>query len=135
MVDCSSFLCIEMVFFRFEFSIHVQNRTLLYENLANFFSRLCAFFIVKYRSRTEIASMILQAVITGATKTKIMYKAYLSYTLVKEYVEFLQENDLIKYEKPTKQYKITERGLKFLRSCDQIIDLLSSKNNGKKILI
>ena len=90
---------------------------------------------MKYRSRTEIASMILQAVTTGATKTKIMYKAYLSYTLVKEYIEFLQENDLIKYEKLTKQYRITDRGLKFLRSYDQILDLLSSKNKDKKILI
>jgi predicted transcriptional regulator len=89
---------------------------------------------MKYRSRTEIASMILDAARTGSTKTKIMYKAYLSYTLVKGYLEFLQENDLIKYEKLTKQYRITDRGLKFLHSYDQIIDLLS-KNRDKKIMI
>ena len=90
---------------------------------------------MKYRSRTEISSMILEAARVGATKTKIMYKAYLSYTLVKVYLKFLQDNELLKYEKLTKQYKITEKGLKFLHSYDQITDLLSSKNKEKKITI
>ena len=90
---------------------------------------------MKYRSRTEISSMVLEAARVGATKTKIMYKAYLSYTLVKVYLKFLQDNDLLKYEKLTKQYKITEKGLKFLHSYDQITDLLSSKNKEKKITI
>jgi predicted transcriptional regulator len=90
---------------------------------------------MKYRSRTEIASMILEAARSGATKTKIMYKAYLSYTLVKVYLKFLQDSELIKYEKLTKQYKTTEKGLKFLHSYDQITDLLSSKNSEKKIAI
>ena len=90
---------------------------------------------MKYRSRTEISSMVLEAARVGATKTKIMYKAYLSYTLVKVYLKFLQDNDLLKYEKLTKQYKITEKGLKFLHSYDQITDLLSSKNKEKKTTI
>ena len=90
---------------------------------------------MKYRSRTESAAMILQAVMTGSTKTKIMYKAYLSYALVNEYLKFLQDNDLIKYEKMTRQYRITEKGLKFLRSYDEILDLLSSKTKEKKIII
>jgi predicted transcriptional regulator len=34
---------------------------------------------MKYRSRTEIVAMILDAANGGATKTKIMYKAFLSY--------------------------------------------------------
>jgi len=104
-------------------------------NIANFFSRLCVCLNVKYRSRTEISAMVLDAVRPGATKTKIMYKAYLSYTLVKQYIAFLQENDLLRYEKLTKQYKITEKGLKFLHSYDQIIELLSSKNKEGKIII
>ena len=79
--------------------------------------------------------MILEAARTGATKTKIMYKAYLSYTLVKVYLKFLLDNELVKYEKLTKQYKITEKGLKFLHSYDQITDLLSSKNKERKINI
>lgn len=79
--------------------------------------------------------MILESVRDGATKTKIMYKAYLSYTLVKQYITFLQENELLRYEKLTKQYRITEKGIKFLHSYDQILELLSSKNKEKKIII
>ena len=90
---------------------------------------------MKYRSRTEITSMILESARSGATKTKIMYKAYLSYTLVKVYLKFLLDNDLVKYEKLTKQYKTTEKGLKFLHSYDQITEILSSKNKEKKITI
>ena len=50
---------------------------------------------MKYRSRTEIVSMILEAANGGATKTKIMYKAFLSYAQLKEYLSLLIENNLI----------------------------------------
>ena len=41
------------------------------------------------RSRTEIVSMILETANGGATKTKIMYNAYLSYNQLKEYISIL----------------------------------------------
>jgi len=69
---------------------------------------------MKYRSRTEIAAMILESTRTGSTKTKIMYKAYLSYSQVQEYLKFLQESDLLTYENGTQLYRPTEKGLKFL---------------------
>ena len=40
---------------------------------------------MKNRSRTEIVSNILEAANGGVTKTKIMYKAFLSYNQLKEY--------------------------------------------------
>ena len=52
---------------------------------------------MKYRSRTEIVSMILDAANGGATKTKIMYSAFLSYSQLKEYLSLLIENNLIDY--------------------------------------
>ncbi|HJT09547.1 MAG TPA: winged helix-turn-helix domain-containing protein [Candidatus Nitrosotalea sp.] len=88
---------------------------------------------MKYRSRTEIVAMILQAARTGATKTKIMYKAYLSYTQVKEYIKFLQDNSLIKYEEGTQLFRVTEKGRNFLQAYDEISDLVSSKTNGKTV--
>ena len=88
---------------------------------------------MKYRSRTEIVAMILQSARSGATKTKIMYKAYLSYTQLKEYLTFLQDNDLIKYEHGAQLYRITAKGRHFLEAYDQISDLVSSKTNGKVI--
>jgi len=88
---------------------------------------------MKYRSRTEIVAMILQSARSGSTKTKIMYKAYLSYTQLKEYLRFLQDNDLIKYEEGTQLYRITAKGRHFLEAYDEISDLVSSKTNGKVI--
>jgi predicted transcriptional regulator len=88
---------------------------------------------MKYRSRTEIAAMILQSARVGATKTKIMYKAYLSYAQVKEYLRFLQESNLIKYEEGTQLYKVTEKGRHFLQAYDEISDLVSTKTNGKLV--
>lgn len=86
---------------------------------------------MKYRSRTEIVAMILQSSRTGATKTKIMYKAFMSYTQVKEYLKFMQENNLIKHESSTRLYTATEKGIHFIHAYDEISDLISSKTNGK----
>lgn len=87
---------------------------------------------MKYRSRTEIVEMILQATRSGATKTKIMYKAYLSYTQVKEYLSFMLENDLIKYEEGTQLYRVSEKGLHFLQVYSEISDLVTPKPAGRK---
>ncbi|MGH9919255.1 MAG: winged helix-turn-helix domain-containing protein, partial [Nitrososphaerales archaeon] len=61
---------------------------------------------MKYRSRTDIIAMILQAATGGATKTRIMYSAYLSYAQVKEYLSFLTERNLIWYEQGSSLYKL-----------------------------
>jgi predicted transcriptional regulator len=41
---------------------------------------------MKYISRTDIVGLILEAANGGATKTKIMYKAFLSYAQLKEHL-------------------------------------------------
>lgn len=69
--------------------------------------------------------MILQAANKGATKTRIMYGAYISYAQVKEYLAFLLKKDLIKYEEGTGVYKLTEKGLQYLRAFDQINEIIS----------
>jgi predicted transcriptional regulator len=48
-----------------------------------------------HQSKTELASNILEAANGGATKTKIMYRAFLSYAQLKEYLALLTKNDLI----------------------------------------
>ncbi len=52
---------------------------------------------MKYRSRTDITAQILEAANGGVTKTKIMYKAFLSYAQLKEYLTVLIENGLLEY--------------------------------------
>jgi predicted transcriptional regulator len=80
--------------------------------------------ILKYRSRTEIVAMILEAANGGATKTKIMYKAFLSYAQLREYLSVLIENNLLEYLEGTQTYKTTEKGLNFLKKYDEIQELL-----------
>ena len=79
---------------------------------------------MKYRSRTEIVAMILDAANGGATKTRIMYKAFLSYAQLKEYLSVLVENNLIEYLDGIQVYKTTEKGLKFLKMHSEIGELL-----------
>ena len=82
--------------------------------------------IVKYRSRTEIVAMILEAANGGATKTKIMYKAFLSYNQLKECLTILIENNLLEYIDGTQTFKTTEKGLNFLKMHNEIGELLQT---------
>lgn len=76
--------------------------------------------VMKYRSRTDIVSQILEAANGGTTKTKIMYKAYLSYAQLKEYLSVLVENGLLEFEKGNQSYKTSTKGLLFLKTYSQI---------------
>jgi predicted transcriptional regulator len=76
-----------------------------------------------YRNRTERVAMILEAANGGATKTKIMNKAFLSYAQLREYLSVLIENNLL-YRDGTQTYKTTEKGLYFLKIQNEIGELL-----------
>jgi predicted transcriptional regulator len=80
---------------------------------------------MRYRSRTDIISNILDAANGGgATRTKIMYKAYLSFTQMKEYLTILTENNLLSYDAYTQTLKTTGKGLRFLDICNQMDDMI-----------
>ena len=68
---------------------------------------------------------MLQTANKGATKTRIMYGAYLSYAQVKEYLTFLQGKELLMYEEGTSLYKLTEKGLNFMGTLEEINDVIS----------
>jgi predicted transcriptional regulator len=86
---------------------------------------------MKYRGRTEIVANILDAANGGASKTKLMYKAFLSYGQLKEYLSLLIENNLIEYLEGTNKFKTTEKGLNYLKMHNEIGELLqvTIKNN------
>jgi predicted transcriptional regulator len=86
-----------------------------------------------YRSRTEIVSMILEAANGGATKTRIMYKAFLSYAQLKEYLSVLIENNLLEYLEGTQSYKTTEKGLNLLKMHNEIGELLKTPMRESRI--
>ncbi len=80
---------------------------------------------MKNRSRTELASNILEAANGGATKTKIMYRAFLSYAQLKEYLAMLTQNGLLAHDVEGERYRTTSNGIKFLESSRQLGGLLT----------
>jgi len=80
---------------------------------------------MKYRSRTDISRDILEAANGGATKTKIMYKAYLSYQQLKEYLIMLTENGLIQQNSPETTFSTTGKGLQYLKAYEQMSEISS----------
>jgi predicted transcriptional regulator len=98
---------------------------------------------MKYRTISEIAALILKAATAsnsysntptnnskaaggGATKTKIMYKAFLSYTQLKEYLSLLKGCGLIEYSIAEQVYKTTEKANHFLQIYNQISDVVAA---------
>jgi predicted transcriptional regulator len=88
---------------------------------------------MKYRSRTEIISMILEAANGSATKTRIMYRAFLSYAQLREYLSILVENNLIEYLEGSQTYKTTEKGLNLLKMHNEIGELLQTPMRESRI--
>jgi predicted transcriptional regulator len=84
------------------------------------------------RSRTELVGSILDAANGGATKTKIMYTAFLSFNQLKEYLSILIENNLIEYLDGTKTFKTTEKGLNLLKIHNEMGELLQQSNTINK---
>ena len=85
---------------------------------------------MKYRGRTEILDNILGAANGGATKTKTMYKSFLSYDQLKEYLSVLIETNLIEYVDGIQNYRTTEKGLHYLIMHNELELLLTKiKNN------
>ena len=76
------------------------------------------------RTRTEIVSHILDSANGGATKTKIMYFAFLRYSQLNEYLSILIENNLLEYLDWTNKFKTTEKGLNFLNIHNEMGELL-----------
>ena len=68
--------------------------------------------------------MILEAANGRATKTKIMYSAFLSYSQLKDYLDILIENNLLEYLEGRHSYRTTEKGLNFLKMHNVIGELL-----------
>ena len=69
--------------------------------------------------------MILESANGGSTKTKIMYKAYLSFAQLKEYLTVLQENGLLEYEESKQIYRTTDKGIRLLRIYDQVGEMIT----------
>jgi predicted transcriptional regulator len=88
--------------------------------------------VMKYRSRTDIVALILEAANGGATKTRIMYKAFLSYAQLKEYLTVLLQNDLLEYEEGRQNFRTTEKGLQLLQMYNQFDEMMHIPDINRK---
>lgn len=66
------------------------------------------------RNKFEIIANILDAIGNGSTRTKIMYKSFLPYVMLMEYLHLLEKNDLVARQKSERIYKVTEKGRRYL---------------------
>jgi len=79
---------------------------------------------VKYRSRSDIVRLLLNAANGGrATKTKLMYSAFISFNQLREYLSLLVENGLIQYEEGMGTYRTTQKGMRLLHIQNKIDEL------------
>jgi predicted transcriptional regulator len=56
----------------------------------------------------------------GLGITKIMYSSYLSYRQVARYLEFMTEIGLMDYDERNRLYRITLKGLYFIKLYDEM---------------
>ena len=79
------------------------------------------------RSNIEIIAEMLKVGENGAGKTKIMYNANLSYTQIQKYLGYLIGQgfiDKIQVGNPSVTYRVTENGLRLLKSINSVIEML-----------
>jgi len=87
---------------------------------------------MKYRSKSDMIGLILEAANGGATKTKIMYSAFLSFEQLKQYLAYLLERGLIEHEEMTQKFRTTEKGMRVLKLQNQINDeFIPVKTDGR----
>lgn len=86
---------------------------------------------MKYRSRTDITAQILEAANGGVTRTRIMYKAFLSYAQLKEYLTVLMEKGLMDYIEGEMVYRTTDKGNRFLKIYNQIGEYVAPHAAGR----
>ncbi|MFL6317223.1 MAG: winged helix-turn-helix domain-containing protein [Nitrososphaeraceae archaeon] len=71
---------------------------------------------MKHRSKVEIIADMLETIMADSSmsSSKIMYKAFLSYKQLKEYVPLLLQNELIRHGEKDRTFMITDKGLYYL---------------------
>jgi predicted transcriptional regulator len=81
----------------------------------------------------EIIYSILRASTEGVIKTHIMFKCNLNSTQLQLYVQFLVDKGLLSRERvppsPKILYKTSERGRKFVRTYEALLETVGTKSS------
>jgi predicted transcriptional regulator len=90
------------------------------------------------RSKTEIIGQMLEIANNftddnyrgnrnAVSKLKTMYKGFLPYDVLDEHLSLLLKIELLAYRKYEGRYRITEKGLRFLRLYGELCQTISNK--------
>ncbi|TRO50536.1 DUF4364 domain-containing protein [Candidatus Bathyarchaeota archaeon] len=84
----------------------------------------------KRRDKLDIIAEILAIAKDGLLKTQIMYRANLSFAQLNEYLDFLNEINLLEVEKENRKkvYRTTEKGERYLQKYDDISYILGKED-------
>ncbi len=69
---------------------------------------------MQYRSREDIVAAILDIAKDSVIRTRIMYRALLSYPQLVSYLNLLLDNNLLEHNTSDNTYRTTKRGIQFL---------------------
>jgi predicted transcriptional regulator len=85
------------------------------------------------RSRNDIIASILEIANGNRVRaTEIQFKAYVSYSILKEYLVLLLESDLLEYIEGKRAFKTVPKGMQFLRTYNQMGELVTATNAATK---
>ena len=86
-----------------------------------------------HRSRSEIIACILEITNSNRVRqTEILYKTYLSHSLLNQYLILLLQTGLIEYIQGERSFRITEKGMRLLHMFNQIGQLIVPKTDFTK---
>jgi predicted transcriptional regulator len=86
---------------------------------------------MKHRTATTIIAEILHLASRRMSKSRIMYRAFLSHYQLQLYLQILTERGLIAKEENGNAYRTTEKGMHFLelyRQLEQFVPNLMQKH-------
>ena len=78
-------------------------------------------FLGQHRTSLQILAEILKIVRGGARKTRIMYQANLSFSMLKKYLNYAQETELVVCQKNGSCYFATPKGHEFLEKYERYL--------------
>lgn len=83
---------------------------------------------MRHRSPIDVMGMILNATNErrGIRKSRLMYKTFLGYTQLKEYLPALTEKRLLRYDRDAQTFKTTRKGLRFLDTYNRLYEIMKN---------
>ena len=77
---------------------------------------------------------VLEAARNGATKTRIMYKCYVSHRLLQKYLGYAIENGFLFYDSGSNKHYITNKGIQYLDYFEECRDTESELVHKKRLI-